>query len=335
MTPRSLARRFPWLSLALALVGCKGSRPTPSPSPPSLDWLPGTVDLGRFAQDEAAHATVRLRNNSPAAVRLTAASSSARCRFQDVPEPLPGHATVPLGITCRSDLLGPLREELSLSGRDQSIHLGALRIIGRVEPLLGFDTGFVDLRPAFGRTATAEIRLVGKYAARARPRIVDTGGAMLTAQPVAGRPTAFQLSCSGDRVGMHAGSLTLETGIPEPATLTLSWGCRVPGTLEVDPTNPYFNLRASGDRATTILVRGERPGFRVRAATITEGPFRASVGRPGPDGRWPITVQVLKNKIPPESRTATGTLVIHSNDAREPRKAIPLFGFGKVNLARP
>jgi hypothetical protein len=139
------------------------------------------------------------------------------------------------------------------------------------------------------------------------------------------------VSCQGDKVGMHAGSLLVDTGLREQPSLTLSWGCRVPGTLQVEPSNPTFNLRISGDRATTITVKSRHPGFAVKAAKVTEGPFNATLERPTPDGSFPITVRVNNRQIPDDARSAAGKLIIQSNDPREPSKEIPLLGFGKIN----
>jgi hypothetical protein len=49
-----------------------------------------------------------------------------------------------------------------------------------------------------------------------------------------------------------------------------------------------------------------------------------------------VAARVKNGEIPDEARAATGKLLIQSNDTREPRKEVPLFGFGKVNkVARP
>jgi hypothetical protein len=130
---------------------------------------------------------------------------------------------------------------------------------------------------------------------------------------------------------MHAGNLVLHTGIPEQPTLSLSWGCRVDGTLAVDPATPYFNLRTGGEPAVTILVRSTQPGFRVKSVRVSEGPFVATRAKPNPDGSLPIVIRVKSGEIPADARSASGKLVIQSNDAREPHKEVPLFGFGKIN----
>jgi hypothetical protein len=103
----------------------------------------------------------------------------------------------------------------------------------------------------------------------------------------------------------------------------------------VEPSNPYFNLHVSGDRATTITVSSSHPGFAVKSASVTEGPFSATLEKPNSDGSNPITVRVKNNQISDEARSATGKLLIQSNDPREPSKEIPLFGFGKINKVAP
>jgi hypothetical protein len=81
------------------------------------------------------------------------------------------------------------------------------------------------------------------------------------------------------------------------------------------------------------MVRSKQPGFVVKSARVVEGPFRATVEKPTADGSTPITLRVQNKDVPTEARAATGKLLIESNDQREPRKEVPLFGFGKVNKA--
>ena len=204
----------------------------------------------------------------------------------------------------------------------------------QVQPLVGFDTAFLDLRPEFGQTQSAEVHLVGPRAPKAHPRVTDTGSVLVTVAPLAadtGERPGFIVSCQGSKPGMHAGSLMVETGLAEQPSLALSWGCRVPATLQVEPSNPYFNLHVSGDRALTITVRSTHRPWVVKSARVTEGPFAATVETPNPDGSVPITIRVKNQDIPDDARSATGKLIVESTDPREPRKEVPLFGFGKIN----
>jgi hypothetical protein len=107
----------------------------------------------------------------------------------------------------------------------------------------------------------------------------------------------------------------------------------VPGTLEVNPTNPFFNLKVSGDKAVTVEVKSREPNFKVLSARVTEGPFLSTVVPPTSDGIYRIVIRVNNSAILDEARAATGTLLIVSNDRTEPRKEVPLFGLGHVNKA--
>lgn len=324
-----LARRF-WLALALALAPQACTSQRAPVRQPALELAPARLDLGTLTQNQPARATVQLRNLGPF-VRPSLAASSARCRGQGLPESLAPGQTATLTVICQSDLLGPLQEQLVLLDGDV---LATLAIAGKVEPLLGFDTTFVDLRPDFDQTQSADVHLTGARAAQARPKLTTSGGDMVTVTPlpaVAGAVPGFRIACRGHKVGMHAGSLVVATGLPEPPTLTLSWGCRVPATLQVEPSNPYFNLHVSGERATTITVSSTHPGFAVRSAKVSEGPFTAIVEKPNPDGRIPITIRVKNHELPDDARSATGKLLIQSNDPREPSKEVSLFGFGRIN----
>jgi hypothetical protein len=325
-----------WSSWALALGvlshGC--SRSAVPDRKPQVAVVPSRLDLGVLTQSESAQGTVELSNLGVSVARLGSVASSARCRWLALPGDLAPGATARLSVICQSDLLGPLEEQLTLLDASRGEGLAALSIVGRVEPIVGFATAFVDLRPEWGQVESKDVPLVGKRAREARPKVATTGGDVVRATPLAaaaGGMPGLRISCRADRVGMHAGSLVMATGIAEHPTLTLSWGCRVAGTLAVEPATPYFNLRMSGERATTIVVRSRQSGFSIKSARIVEGPFSATIEKPNPDGSIPVTIRVRHHAIPDDARSASGKLLIHSNDAREPRKEVPLFGFGKVN----
>lgn len=319
-----------WLGLGLAALACRSNDER------AVSFSPPRIDLGVVVQNEPVRAEVQILNRGGSAVSLRAAPSSGRCLWPGMPKAIAGRHTAHVHAICQSDLLGPLEESLTVLDAAQGTVLATLPIVGKIEPAIGFDTAYVDLRPEFGQTSSIDVHLTGKDAATSSARVASTGGDTVTADAIvadAGHVEGFRLSCKGQAVGMHAGSLVVHTGLAVQPTLTLSWGCRVPATLEVEPSNPYFNLRSSGDRATQIVVRSRQPGFRVSSARIVEGPFHATLERPNSDGSRTITVRVRNDAIPDEARAATGKLLIESNDEREPRREVPLFGFGKVNKA--
>jgi hypothetical protein len=206
------------------------------------------------------------------------------------------------------------------------------------EPLLAFDTPFVDLRPEFGTSASQEVAIVGAKFADAQLSLESNDlSSVVTVKELPKKSREafrFRLTCIASRVGMHAGSVIFKTGLVEPPRLALSWGCRVPGTLEVNPSTPYFNLKVSGERALTVEVKSAQLDFVVRRVRIKEGPFSAQLEPNEQRGTYHVIVKTLNEKIPDETRGLSGTLLIESNDRREPLKEVPLFGFGQVNKVR-
>jgi len=203
------------LVLGVLAHGC--ARPVPARKP-QVAVLPSRLDLGVLTQDESAQGTVELSSLGASVARLGTVASSARCRWLALPGELAPGARVRLSVLCQSDLLGPLEEQLTLLDASRGEGLAALSIVGRVEPIVGFATAFVDLRPAWGQVESRDVPLVGKRAREVRPKVTTTGGDIVSATPVAaaaGGMPGLRISCRADRVGMHAGSLVMATGIAE------------------------------------------------------------------------------------------------------------------------
>jgi hypothetical protein len=121
-----------------------------------------------------------------------------------------------------------------------------------------------------------------------------------------------------------------------PREVAIPYACKVKGTLEVSLTNPFFNLKVSGDKAVRITVSSTQPGFEIQAVRVTVGPFVARFEHAEDDNTYRIDVSVRADRIADEARSAVGTLLIVSNDRSEPRKEMPLFGSGRINkVPRP
>lgn len=306
----------------------------PSPQFAALSLSPSRLQLGTLLPHQPVERTVELSNTSVGSVRFHESSTSSRCQWVQPLTELPADAKIPRTVRCQSDLQGPLEEQLTLTDERPNVPPTALEITATVVPLVAFEPSFVDMRPEFGQTVHADITVIGAKVKDARLKLEPMSSSVVsvTALPVKdGVPPRFRLTCRADRVGMHAGSIVAHTGLPEPADISVSWGCRVRGTLEVSPSNPYFNLKVSGDKAVTIEVRSRQPGFEIRSVRIKEGPFTASAKPRNPDGSYSVEIRVVNHEIPDEARSASGTLVIESNDLREPHKEVPLFGFGQIN----
>ena len=227
-----------------------------------------------------------------------------------------------------------MREGVDVHSNDPRLPTATLAIVAEIEPLLAFDVASVELAMPFGEERAREVHLTGTLAAAARPRLIgeapaDTEVVPLTERP--GQSRGYRVRCLGRKVGVNAGNIVVATGLDRPHEVAIPYTCKVKGTLDVSPTNPFFNLKVSGDKAVRITVRSSQPGFEIASVRIIDGPFTAHFAHAEDDNTYNVDVTVLNERIPDDARAATGTLLIVSNDRTEPRKEVPLFGSGRIN----
>jgi hypothetical protein len=323
------------LASALLAGGCRGGKgEAPSPPAPRLRLAPERLELGRMVQEQESHGTVTVNNDGAAVLHIGGVAPSRFCAGRIEPAAIAPGQSANLVVTCRSDLHGPLREAIDIRSFDPRLPVATLQIVGEVTPLFAFDLPVVELAMPFGEERSQDVHLVGTLAAEARPRL--TGAAapdseILPLPAPSERARGYRVHCLGRKVGANAGNLVVATGLPRPAEIAIPYACNVAGTLQVEPTNPYFNLKVSGDKAVRITVRSSQPGFEVRSVRVTDGPFAARFAHGEDDDTYHIDVTVLNERIADETRAIAGTLLIESNDRTEPRKEVPLFGSGRIN----
>ena len=294
-------------------------------------------ELGPMVKDEAVRRSIVVSNVGSVPLEISAIEASRFCSASIDPKTIAPGTSGQLEVTCRSDLYGPLREFLLLHSNDPLADRVPIELVANVTPLLAFDAQVVNLDMTFGEERSQEVHVVGKLLDSAAVRLKDSALAedssidLLSNQ--AGSIQGFRIRCKGKKVGTHVGNLIVSTGLAQLKEIAMPYSCKVAGTLEVSPTNPYFNLKISGPKVVSIEVRSTQPGFEVHGARVTEGPFRASVEGRISDNAFRIQVKVLEERLTEGERGTLGKLVILSNDRTEPEKEIPLFGFGKLNSA--
>lgn len=316
--------------------GCRARSGEPQAAPvsvPRLVLAPERLDLGRLVQDRDFQGTAVVRNEGTADLHVGSVTQSRFCSGRVEPATILPGQSANLVVTCRSDLYGPLREGLDVHSNDPRLPKATLRIGGEVTPLLAFDVQAVGLKMPFGEERSQEVRLVGTRVHEARVRL--TGAAAPDSEIVAlpgqsGSPTGYRVRCLGRKVGSHAGNVVVATGLDRPKEIAIPYSCTVTGTLEVTPSNPFFNLKVPGDKAVRITVKSTQPGFEVQSVRVVEGPFAARVEHAEDDNTYRVDVAVLGDRIEDEARAVVGTLLVESNDRTEPRKEVPLFGSGRI-----
>jgi hypothetical protein len=274
-----------------------------------------------------------VHNAGSAPLEISGVEPSRFCSATVEPRRIAPGSQGQLKVTCRVELPGCLREQLEIEANDPRAGRSTVELVAQVTPLLAFDVPSVSLSMPFGEQRLQEVRLVGALVDQARPSLKSSPVADAQIDPLpaaAGETHGYRIRCQGRKVGMHAGSLLVETGLQRPKQVALPYVCRVAGTLEVSPTNPYFNLKVPGPKVVSVAVKSSQPGFRVLDARITEGPFAASFKQTDAE-TFVVKVTVLEELIEVQTRGVTGKVVILSNDRTEPQKQLPLFGFGRVH----
>lgn len=347
MTIRLPVPRLPVLIGLGLLQAChpsprKGEGSAPSTAAgkpvPRLKLVQGRYELGPVVQNESVHRLVPLTNAGALPLEIGTIEPSRFCSATIDPKIIAPGATGQLEVTCRSDLHGPLREFLLLHTNDPVADRVPIELVTTVTPLLAFDAQVVTLEMPFGEERSQEVHLVGIWLDRAAVRLkasaVGEDSSVERLSAPTGATRGFRIRCKGKKVGVHSGNLVVSTGLPDPKEIAMPYACKVPGTLEVSPTNPYFNLKIPGPKVVSVEVRSSQPGFQVRGVRVLEGPFAASVEGPLPDKSFRVQVKVIEEQVKQETRGSLGKLMVLSNDRTEPEKEIPLFGFGKLNAAK-
>jgi hypothetical protein len=299
---------------------------------PRLLASPPAVDMGAIAFDEEATARITLRNEGQAPLEIKRVERSRFCAPGPLPPRLPAGGSAPLVVTCRADLEGPLRERLVVRTDDPDASAFAIEVIGKVIPSLAFDVASIDITTAFGQTRAAEARLVGRHAAAARLSLVSPVPRDISVEHLdgtAGAPQGVRLRCRARASGTHVGHLAFTTALAGPREIGLSWACRVKGTLTVVPDTVSFDLVDGRARPQIVEVRSVQPGFALRPPRVARGPFAARLD-PDHPGRIEISFTGLPAGADRDAHGVSGTLVVISNDRSEPRREVPLLGFGRA-----
>lgn len=331
---------WPTVGLWMALAASAGCDPPPlAPAEPWLVVTPAALHLGEVEQGTALVFGLRVGNRGAALLRLEGLAGSTACRA-DAPWPTVGpDSEARIDLSCQTASHGPFRTEPRLLSNDPRAPLPLL-LQATVLPLLALDHPLVDLEVSPGQVAVREVQLIGTRRLEAQPTLVNPSvngleTELLPADEEHG--PRLRLRFTGERAGTEVGELTLRTGLTTPTELVLHYRARVRGTLSVEPTTPYFNLRLAAGRRRLLRVMSPQPGFRLLAAEVTRGPFLArSLGQiAGEPTTYLVEVTVAAARVDPEVRGFTGRLRLTSTDRSEPVRELPLVAMGEVGAADP
>ena len=293
--------------------------------------------LKGMVEDEKQRVTVPFGNAGQGTLQITRVDRSRFCRVDSLPARLEPGEQGELQIECLADLHGPIKERVKIHSNDPQHPDLDLTLAGTVEPQLAFEPQSVRLELSYGQQRSQRVLLHGTRLGTAQVELQR--GALDDVSRVApllsddGKLRGYRITCTGEKVGLHAASLLVSTGLSHPKELSLSYACRVQGTLDVSPSTPYFDLGVSGVKEKVVRIRSRQPAFSVHRVEILSGPFEAKLLPRDADGSFPVRVRVIDQQLGPEARSVTGTLRIVSNDATQPRREVRLLGVGHASRA--
>jgi hypothetical protein len=300
---------------------------------PTLSVSAPRHDFGRVVQGDQLQHSFVVQNTGSEALRIEKIEPGFRCTGRAARNSVDPGQQVEVRVTCHPNLFGAFTSSLVVHSNARTEARQKLEVSADVTPLLRFERDLVEVRVPFGQERSEEVRLKGTRAAEVRLKIKQPAQAgfetdILRAED--GKPQGLRFRCEGKKVGTSVHRIVATTGLEAPTEVSLSVTCRVAGTLEVSPTNPYLNLRQPDAKVRVVTVRSSQPDFAVRNVRILEGPFSASVKPGASPGEFRVKVQVEEARLADETRAVKGKLLIVSNDRTEPKKEVPLLGFGKL-----
>jgi hypothetical protein len=334
-----LLSRGSWLgAFVFCAVMCKTKGETASVSGsadvPRLVCGSAEHDFGTVREGDRPAYTFSLRNAGLAPLQINKVDPSHSCAAHHPPQRIAPGEDASLQVVCDTEeRTNRLAEKLTVHSNDPQAPALVLAVTARIEPCLAFESRTVEVKAAFGRDDSQDVRLTGNLAFTAHLAVdaVEPPGPDVKIIPADDeKPEGLRITCAGLRVARVAGQVRVSTGVEKPSHLTVLYTCQVIGNLSVEPTNPYIDLRAPGPAEVVVHVSSSRPDFRLEQARVVDGRFESTFER-DPNGHgYSVRVRVDGGQVPDEVRGATGTLRLVSNDPAEPQKDVPLMALGPL-----
>ncbi|MGC4091050.1 MAG: DUF1573 domain-containing protein [Polyangiaceae bacterium] len=224
-------------------AGCERQRAEPAePARPDLFIAQSEHDFGRVDQGAPIRHVFVIENRGRAPLRLLGVDKSYGCEAA-VSGSVAAGARSELTVSCDSERrTGRVDDELGLRS-DDARSPARLRMRGEVVPRVGFDSELVSFAPAFGEREVRRVGLRGAQASRAalQAEPVDQPGLSVSVLPATSTaPPGLELSVLGAKVGSFAGRVRVNTGLPAPSQIALSYAIDVKGNLKLESEQPLL-----------------------------------------------------------------------------------------------
>ena len=334
------------LILPLALVGaCRKDAPAPAPadsaSPttgqPKLELPTKRHDFGALDEGVTVSHEFTLKNSGASPLKIDQVRSTCGCTVAklETKELAPGASTKLAVKFNTKNRQGAQRKTITITSNDpESPH--TLVVAAKVTPLLAFQTRHLRLDTEHGQDKTQDTWLTGKLLKDAKLAIKKVDGNEADGRKVVDIKLATQkegettkqglnFKVNATKVGSGRGTVEVETGIEQVPTLKLWFSWNVRGNLQGIPQNLYFSGRGPRGTSRVMHVRSKREDFKLKAAKVLSGPFKAAIEVPDAGKSIQVKVDVTEpEEQRKDGKPRSGKLQLVSNDPLEPRKIVNL-----------
>ena len=336
MLTQSLAKyAFVPFALVLGATGCSKKDKQDHFTPiglPTIQIQEPNYDFGKVAEGGKLTHAFTVKNVGAGALHIDQVKTSCGCtaavlKSKEIAPGGEGQIEVTFDTNHRT---GDQRKTITVTSDDPVKPSANLEIHAMVQVLLAFDPQFLQLRAEPGKTQVTETWLTGDSKEQAHLKILEQPAEHELTVKVVEKTLDGGVGLQGLRFtliskqsGFGNGNVNIETGLANPDKLQIGYAWTVAGNIQVTPESLFFT-GAQGESLERVLrVTSQVPGFNLRQARITSGPFGAAIETPDAGVAYDVRVTLKKGQtFPSGAVTVAGKLELVTNDRLEPKKEV-------------
>lgn len=341
--------------LVLSLGACTKPNSNPAPAGSSsaavsgsgarIELLEKEHDFGNVTEGDSLKHTFKVKNAGTAPLEITRVRTSCGCTAAVTKEKTvaPGQTTeIEVTFNTRGRM-GPNRKTITIQTNDPENANAKVEIKAMIERLLAFEPTIVRLNASHGEEKSVEAWLTGKLAKDAKLEIGEVEGdsdvKVELAEKKEGEETkrGVKFTLKGTKVGRTNGTVKIKTGVEKVPELSLRFNTAVTGNVDVRPRALYFDDKTPQGKERVMRVTSKREDFKLTAAKVLEGPYKARISKPETGAGFDVhvTYEGKGDGTDKDPNASNGKLELVSNDPLEPKIEVPLNLRRLPNLVRP
>ena len=203
---------------------------------PTIDFDSRVHDFGTVNEGTALKHVFTVKNTGTSPLVLSGVTTSCGCTAATLGvDQIPAGGSGPIEVTFDTHAFGGMGSKtITVSSNDQRSPTSTLEIKYNIERLLALERVFVRLTAERGTAHVERVWLTGKLVEQAKPRVakVEGGDKQVLVKTIEDRQDGklrkgLEIKLKGNKPVSGYGDITIKTGLPNPAELTLRFNCSV------------------------------------------------------------------------------------------------------------